>query len=82
MRYVYPPPKRIKRNDLSRRRIRNPALRAFKSTFRLHDGPLRLGVVDTPGTGARRLTPPDRTPGTGTPHGQWSHTNHTPHTHT
>ena len=49
VRYVYPP-QRIKRNDLSRRRIRKRVLRAFKSSFRLKGGPIESAWLSTPGT--------------------------------
>ncbi len=45
-----PPPQRIKRNDLSRRRIRKRVLRAFKSSFRLKGGPIESAWLTTPGT--------------------------------
>ena len=44
------PPQRIKRNDLSRRRIRKRVLRAFKSSFRLKGGPIESAWLSTPGT--------------------------------
>ncbi|MBS6081868.1 MAG: hypothetical protein KIC49_11700 [Pseudomonas fluorescens] len=50
VRYVYPPPQRIKRNDLSRRRIRKRVLRAFKSSFRLKGGQIESAWLSTPGT--------------------------------
>ena len=44
------PPQRIKRNDLSRRRIRKRVLRAFKSSFRLKGGHIESAWLSTPGT--------------------------------